>query len=185
MIVVNMVSQNSSSPSIETSKTSIAFTIENTLNAHADCGYFTVATDKDEVQDLIGALLELRGQLRKLQWYGEVNRRGFIKITKKLDKKIETVCLQERYLTSKVNPRPFAHNLPLNQDMKAVNEWLSGLGDIKTFDDSGSAHSATSLGFWTPWTRRFAAIKLKSWASILLRHLPAMEWPVRRSNSSS
>jgi hypothetical protein len=46
MIVVNMVSQNSSSPSIETSKTSIAFTIENTLNAHADCGYFTVATDE-------------------------------------------------------------------------------------------------------------------------------------------
>jgi glycerophosphodiester phosphodiesterase len=84
--------------------------------------------------------------LRKLQWYGEVNRRGFIKITKKLDKKIETVCLQERYLTSKVNPRPFAHNLPLNQDMKAVNEWLSGIGDIKTFDDSGSAHSAASLG---------------------------------------
>ncbi|KAH7085835.1 Glycerophosphoryl diester phosphodiesterase family-domain-containing protein [Paraphoma chrysanthemicola] len=102
--------------------------------------------DKDEVQDLIGALLELRGQLRKLQWYGEVNRRGFIKITKKLDKKIATVCLQERYLTSKVNPRPFAHNLPLNQDMKAVNEWLSGIGDIKTFDDSGSTHSAASLG---------------------------------------
>ncbi|KAF2833303.1 glycerophosphodiester phosphodiesterase GDE1 [Ophiobolus disseminans] len=102
--------------------------------------------DKDEVQDLIGALLELRGQLRNLQWYGEVNRRGFIKITKKLDKKVETVCLQERYLASKVNPRPFAHNLPLNQDMKAVNEWLSGIGDIKTFDDTGSSHSASSLG---------------------------------------
>lgn len=102
--------------------------------------------DKDEAQDLMGALLELRGQMRKLQWYGEVNRRGFIKITKKLDKKIETVCLQERYLSSKVNPKPFAHNLPLNQDMKAVNEWLSGLGDIKTFDDSGSTHSSASLG---------------------------------------
>ncbi|CAN9134132.1 Glycerophosphodiester phosphodiesterase [Alternaria arborescens] len=102
--------------------------------------------DKDEAQDLMGALLELRGSMRKLQWYGEVNRRGFIKITKKLDKKIETVCLQERYLASKVNPKPFAHNLPLNQDMKAVNEWLSGLSDIKTFDDTGSTHSAASLG---------------------------------------
>lgn len=102
--------------------------------------------DNDEAQDLMGALLELRSQLRKLQWYGEVNRRGFIKITKKLDKKIDTVCLQERYLASKVNPKPFAHNLPLNQDMKLVNEWLSGLGDIKTFDDSGSTHSSTSLG---------------------------------------
>ena len=39
--------------------------------------------DKDEAQDLMGALLELRGSMRKLQWYGEVNRRGFIKITKK------------------------------------------------------------------------------------------------------
>lgn len=102
--------------------------------------------DKDEAQDLMGALLELRSQMRKLQWYGEVNRRGFIKITKKLDKKVTTVSLQERYLTSKVSPKPFAHNLPLNQDMKAVNEWLSGLGDIKTFDDSGSAHSGASLG---------------------------------------
>ncbi|KAF1840675.1 GDPD-domain-containing protein [Cucurbitaria berberidis CBS 394.84] len=102
--------------------------------------------DKDEAQDLMGALLELRSQMRKLQWYGEVNRRGFIKITKKLDKKVQTVCLQERYLTSKVNPKPFAHNLPLNQDMKAVNEWLSGLGDVKTFDDSGSTHSSASLG---------------------------------------
>jgi glycerophosphodiester phosphodiesterase len=84
--------------------------------------------------------------LRKLQWYGEVNRRGFIKITKKLDKRVAAVSLQDRYLTSKVNPRPFAHNLPLNQDMKAVNEWLSGLGDVKTFDDSGSTHSGASLG---------------------------------------
>jgi glycerophosphodiester phosphodiesterase len=92
------------------------------------------------------ALLELRGQLRKLQWYGEVNRRGFIKITKKLDKKIDGVSTQQRYLAAKVNPKPFAHNLPLNQDMKVVNEWLSGLGDIKTFDDSGSTHSAASLG---------------------------------------
>ncbi|KAF1936547.1 glycerophosphodiester phosphodiesterase GDE1 [Clathrospora elynae] len=102
--------------------------------------------DKDEAQDLMGALLELRSQMRNLKWYGEVNRRGFIKITKKLDKKIENVCLQERYLASKVNPRPFAHNLPLNADVNLVNEWLSGLGDIKTFDDTGSSHSAASLG---------------------------------------
>jgi glycerophosphodiester phosphodiesterase len=102
--------------------------------------------DKDEAQDLVDALLELRSQLRKLQWYGEVNRKGFIKITKKLDKKIPTVCTQERYLVSRVNPRPFARNLSVTQDTKTVNEWLSGLGDIKTFDDSGSTYSAASLG---------------------------------------
>jgi glycerophosphodiester phosphodiesterase len=87
--------------------------------------------DKDEAQDLMDALLELRSQLRKLQWYGEVNRKGFVK---------------ERYLVSRVNPKPFTRNFSLNQDMKTVNEWLSGLGDIKTFDDSGSSYSAASLG---------------------------------------
>ncbi|KAH6614897.1 Glycerophosphoryl diester phosphodiesterase family-domain-containing protein [Boeremia exigua] len=102
--------------------------------------------DKDEAQDLVDALLELRSQLRKLQWYGEVNRKGFVKITKKLDKKIPTSCTQERYLVSRVNPKPFTRNSSLSQDMKTVNEWLSGLGDVKTFDDSGSTYSAASLG---------------------------------------
>jgi glycerophosphodiester phosphodiesterase len=39
--------------------------------------------DRDEMEEILGALLELRGMLRKIQWYGEVNRRGFIKILKK------------------------------------------------------------------------------------------------------
>jgi glycerophosphodiester phosphodiesterase len=39
--------------------------------------------DRDEIEEILGALLELRGMLRKIQWYGEVNRRGFIKILKK------------------------------------------------------------------------------------------------------
>lgn len=101
--------------------------------------------DKDEVQDIMGALLELRSQLRHLQWYGEVNRQGFVKITKKLDKKVPSVCTQQRYLSTKVNPLPFAHNQDLSQDMKRINEWLSTLGDIKTFDDTGSTTSVASL----------------------------------------
>jgi glycerophosphodiester phosphodiesterase len=101
--------------------------------------------DNDEVQDVMGALLELRSQLRKLQWFGEVNRRGFIKITKKLDKKVPRVCTQLRYLSSKVYPAEFAKNRKLEYDMKVVNEWLSSLAEAKTFDDTGSAHSAASL----------------------------------------
>ncbi|KAL1607850.1 Glycerophosphocholine phosphodiesterase [Paraconiothyrium brasiliense] len=102
--------------------------------------------DRDEKEDLMGALLEVRSALRNLQWYGEVNRRGFIKITKKLDKKIPGVSTQQRYLQSKVYPKAFAHNIPLGQDLKAINDWLSGLSEVKTFDDTGSSHSAASLG---------------------------------------
>jgi glycerophosphodiester phosphodiesterase len=93
----------------------------------------------------MGALLELRGQLRKLQWYGEVNRRGFIKILKKLDKKIPNTLTQQRYLASKVDPKQFATNYRLSQDMRAINDWLSTLGEAKIIDDNSSVHSTGSM----------------------------------------
>ena len=102
------------------------------------------AMDKDEMQDLMGTLLELRGQYRKLQWYGEVNRRGFIKITKKLDKKIESSSAQSRYLATKVDPKPFATNNKLTQDMRAINDWLSALNEARPKDDASSIHSGAS-----------------------------------------
>ncbi|KAI9679529.1 MAG: Glycerophosphocholine phosphodiesterase [Caeruleum heppii] len=101
--------------------------------------------DRDEVEDLMGALLELRCQMRKLQWYAEVNRRGFIKITKKLDKKVPQVCVQRRYLESKVDPNPFATNADLAESMQMVNVWLSRLGEVKLIDDAGSATSSQSM----------------------------------------
>jgi len=102
------------------------------------------AMDKDEMQDLMGTLLELRGQYRKLQWYGEVNRRGFTKITKKLDKKIESSSAQSRYLATKVDPKPFATNNKLTQDMRAINDWLSALNEARPKDDASSIHSGAS-----------------------------------------
>ena len=101
--------------------------------------------DREELEDLMAALLELRGQLRKLQWYGEVNRRGFIKITKKLDKKVQNVCAQKRYLSTKVDTQPFANNSTLSEEMTKINDWLSTLGDVKLLDDASSSHSSYSL----------------------------------------
>ena len=101
--------------------------------------------EAEEIEDLLAALLELRGQLRKLQWYGEVNRRGFIKITKKLDKKVPGAQAQMRYLSTKVDPAPFATNSRLSDFMKRINDWLSVLGDEKVVDDASSTHSSLSL----------------------------------------
>lgn len=101
--------------------------------------------DRDEIEELMGALLELRGQLRKLQWFGEVNRRGFLKITKKLDKKVSKSPTQQRYLESKVDPKPFATNAALSDAMKLINSWLSILGETKTQEDARSIHSVHSL----------------------------------------
>jgi len=107
---------------------------------HAHDGF-----NKDDIEDLIGVLLESLSQLRKLQWYGEVNRRGFIKITKKLDKKVPTACAQQQYLTSRVYPKPFATNTQLSEHLNSVNVWLSKLGDVKSFDDGSSTQSSGSL----------------------------------------
>ncbi|KAM3066135.1 Glycerophosphocholine phosphodiesterase, variant 2 [Clarireedia jacksonii] len=93
----------------------------------------------------MGALLELRSQLRKLQWFGEVNRRGFLKITKKLDKKVSNVCTQSRYMASKVDLKPFAANIALSKAMKTTNDWIAVLADTNTTDDAMSTHSVHSI----------------------------------------
>ncbi|GKZ18089.1 glycerophosphocholine phosphodiesterase [Aspergillus brasiliensis] len=100
--------------------------------------------DSEDVEDLLAALLELRGQLRKLQWYGEVNRRGFIKITKKLDKKVGAQA-QQKYLETKVDPAPFASNTRVTDALKKINDRLSILGEQKINDDASSTRSSLSL----------------------------------------
>jgi len=97
--------------------------------------------DRNDFDELMGALLDLRGQLRKLQWFGEVNRRGFIKITKKMDKKVVHKSQQAVYLKTKVDIKPFATNEALGQAMKTLNDWLSSLGESQDNGDATSVHS--------------------------------------------
>ncbi|KAI5805257.1 hypothetical protein BZA77DRAFT_369022 [Pyronema omphalodes] len=52
------------------------------------------------MNEIMGALLELRSMLRKLQWYGELKEEDH-QILKKLDKKLE-INVQRRYLETKV-----------------------------------------------------------------------------------
>ena len=100
--------------------------------------------DSEDVEDLLAAMLELRGRLRKLQWYGEVNRRGFIKITKKLDKKLGTQA-QKTYLETKVDPLPFVSNAKVSEALKKINDRLSVLGEQKVSEDASSRRSSLSL----------------------------------------
>ncbi|CAN6613069.1 glycerophosphocholine phosphodiesterase Gde1p [Trichomonascus vanleenenianus] len=82
--------------------------------------------DREELEDLIAILLEIRGQLKTLQWYAEVNKRGFVKILKKFDKKIET-SVQQQYLAAKVFVLPFANFAAIDEKLAVVNKYLSQL----------------------------------------------------------
>ncbi|KAF4973756.1 hypothetical protein FSARC_64 [Fusarium sarcochroum] len=106
-----------------------------------------VATmDQDEVEEVMGALLELRSQFRNLQWFGEINRRGFVKITKKLDKKVPDLVTQQPYISTKVDPKPFAKEANTARLLTEINKWMSVLSEAQTFDDTMSEHSTRSLG---------------------------------------
>ncbi|KAK0747691.1 Glycerophosphoryl diester phosphodiesterase family-domain-containing protein [Apiosordaria backusii] len=102
--------------------------------------------EEEELEDLIGALLEIRNQLRNLQWFGEINRRGFVKITKKLDKKVHTSDIQERYISTKVDPLPFSTNIDISHELQTVNTWLSVLNESKGTGDAKSDRSTRSFG---------------------------------------
>ncbi|KAH0842851.1 Glycerophosphodiester phosphodiesterase GDE1 [Fonsecaea pedrosoi] len=127
--------------------------------------------DADEREDLLAALLELRGDLRKLQWYGEVNRRGFIKITKKLDKRIPAAHAQKKYLELKVDPSAFATNTQLFTSLNKINDWISVLSEVaattpNTADDvasisSGSLKRTTSRPSLNISVEQLAKIEIK------------------------
>lgn len=102
--------------------------------------------DDDEVEEVMGALLELRSLLRNLQWFGEINRRGFVKITKKLDKKVPGITAQQGYISTKVDPKPFAKDGAITRLLVEINRWLSALSDSQNLDDSKSDRSSRSLG---------------------------------------
>ena len=98
----------------------------------------------DEAADLLAALLDLRNTLRKLQWFGEVNRRGFVKITKKLDKKVPTHG-QHAYVESLVAIKPFATNAELMKLMSTTNEWVAKLGTAPKIQNNGDTRTSVAL----------------------------------------
>ncbi|KAG4294953.1 hypothetical protein FPRO06_01538 [Fusarium proliferatum] len=106
-----------------------------------------VATlDQDEMEEVMGALLELRSQFRNLQWFGEINHKGFVKITKKLDKKVPDLVTQGPYIDTKVKVKPFAKQANTTRLLDEINKWMSVLSEAQTFDDTMSEHSTRSLG---------------------------------------
>lgn len=131
--------------------------------------------DNDEHEELMAALLELRAHLRKLQWYGEVNRRGFVKITKKLDKKVSTAKMQERYVSAKVDPQPFATNFRLLQHLRSINDWLSALAETKVFDDNSSSYSSLSLRTATSKATSTVSSNLLDSADLAIRNDDALQ----------
>lgn len=105
--------------------------------------------DKDETEELIGALIDLRQTFRNLQWFGEINRKGFVKITKKLDKKVPSATAKGgQYVTDKVDSKPFARGTSISPQLEEINQWLSALFasiDAKLMNDSVSEESGPSL----------------------------------------
>lgn len=101
----------------------------------------------DELDEIISILLELRTIYRNLKWFGELNHKGFIKILKKLDKKLTYLTNsinnqlnstnkinlpnnnQEIYLSTRVDALPFANEIELIKGLDIINDILNKLGD--------------------------------------------------------
>lgn len=114
-------------------------------------------SSSEELDEVISILLELRTIFRNLKWFGDMNHKGFVKILKKLDKKLsflqrtvndglksqgrdlpnaEPVQLptnnKENYLHTRVDALPFANEVEVQQDLKLINKILIELGAVKS-----------------------------------------------------
>lgn len=77
----------------------------------------------DSLDEVLGMLLELRSHFRNLKWYGELNKRAFIKILKKLDKKVGT-DQQFAYLQARILPLGFSNDAEVSRNLSTINEFL-------------------------------------------------------------
>lgn len=100
--------------------------------------------DIEELEDLLNSVLELRSQFRKLQWYSEVNKRGFVKILKKLDKKIH-IQTQKKYLNSKVLILPFANGSSVEAKLALINNFIEELSPLISNDSAKAADSTEGI----------------------------------------
>lgn len=97
--------------------------------------------DDEEEEEIIGVLLELRNCFRNLKWFGELNKRAFRKILKKLDKKTGT-HRQDAYLNTRVYPLEFCNDTDTVHCLSIANEYLTKLNDRLEGQDSESDESA-------------------------------------------
>jgi glycerophosphodiester phosphodiesterase len=126
----------------------------------------------------MGSLLELRSQLRNLQWFGEVNRRGFVKITKKLDKKVPSHATQHRYISTKVDLCPFAQDTTTSQLRADINAWLAVLGGPQNQDAAKPEHSARTLG-------RHGGPSAQAMSAVPAEFVARLEDAVRKDDASA
>lgn len=84
--------------------------------------------ENDEKNEIISILLELRNSIRNLKWFGELNKRGFRKILKKLDKKIGT-NKQFVYMDSRIFPLQFSNESEIMELLNKINDFLVELSN--------------------------------------------------------
>ncbi|CCJ31080.1 unnamed protein product [Pneumocystis jirovecii] len=107
----------------------------------------------DEKEDLVSSLFSLKSELQKLLWYLEINNKGFTKILKKLDKKLN-ISLKSNYMESKVMVLSSATTATIEL-FENIDHWLSYINDanssnyIKTNDTKNSIVSIPSVFSFT------------------------------------
>lgn len=77
----------------------------------------------EALDEVLGMLVELRSHFRNLKWYGELNKRAFTKILKKLDKKVGTNQKQS-YLQARILPLGFSNDAEVTRNLTIINDFL-------------------------------------------------------------
>ncbi|KAG7663045.1 GDE1 [[Candida] subhashii] len=97
--------------------------------------------DEDDVANI---LYELQLMFKKLKWFGELNHKAFIKILKKLDKKLSTRQNstidvshhnKEVYLTTRIDVLSFSNGTEIREALQTIDKLLVQVGSSFVHDE--------------------------------------------------
>lgn len=105
-----------------------------------------------ELNEILANLVELKGKVHNLKWFGNLNNKAIIKILKKLDKKLSVlinldidaeVALQNNnkqvYVSKKFNELPFANQQSLDKLLELIKNVIQLLGNQEVPSNIDSA----------------------------------------------
>jgi glycerophosphodiester phosphodiesterase len=103
-----------------------------------------------EMRELLWALLKMRREMENLLWFGEVNRKAFIRITRSSAVKIPHMCDLFIKLESRVDDKSFAKGVYAAQLLVEIGEWLAELKSASRIEEQGEQEAeAAEIRKWT------------------------------------
>ncbi|GBC00079.1 hypothetical protein RclHR1_03740003 [Rhizophagus clarus] len=96
---------------------------DNGINVPGTSAYIDSNLDPYADKEFLAVIRETKDQIHKIIHFADINKKGFVKILKKFEKKLGRQ-VKDRYLETKVNILPFSSSSLFTEMLDSIERWI-------------------------------------------------------------